>query len=336
MAIEYDYQGRPYIMSGARRVYISPVAFGGQAPEDKTGMFRSRPQWNQNTGRWETPLDFGNIMSIGTGAALGAGALSALGAFGGAAGAGGGAGGAAAGGVLPSTAIGTGAVPGIAGGSGLAGAAGFGGAGVGAGTAGASAATAGASSVLPGVGIGETGAVTGLAGSGFGAGGAGGILSALGKFGGVAGEIGDVLTSGARGSAQERGLEDWLDLQAAGTNNRAMVDAAQFNLDAPFTRAQQVARGDLMAADIPRATAIGGGRDLSFQGGLGPDSFGPNTTAAGQTLSSQALQALQSQSDRLTPQQVTPRRSGLGENVTAGAGTGLSILGILSRIFRRR
>lgn len=88
MGVQYDEQGRPFTYVGgtSRRSYISPVAFGGQKPEDTTGIFRQGPQWNQNSGEWETPIDWGNILAIGTGAGLGAGALSAAGAFGGAAG----------------------------------------------------------------------------------------------------------------------------------------------------------------------------------------------------------------------------------------------------------
>lgn len=92
MGIQYDEQGRPfsYVGGTSRRSYISPVAFGGQAPEDTTGIFRQGPQWNNNTGNWETPIDWGNIMSMGVAGGLGAGALSAAGAFGGGAAAGGG------------------------------------------------------------------------------------------------------------------------------------------------------------------------------------------------------------------------------------------------------
>lgn len=95
--IQYDDRGRPYIDTARGRNYISPVAMGQSAPEDTTGMFRKAPQWNQRTGAWETPLDFGNMLTAGTIAGLTAGAGSAF-LGGGAAAAGAGGGGAAAGG----------------------------------------------------------------------------------------------------------------------------------------------------------------------------------------------------------------------------------------------
>lgn len=88
--IQYDAQGRPFFwvngtVGGAKR-YVSPVAMGGDAPEDTTGIFRQRPQWNQDNGEFETPIDWGNILNVGVGSALGLGGLHAAGAFGGAAG----------------------------------------------------------------------------------------------------------------------------------------------------------------------------------------------------------------------------------------------------------
>ena len=130
--VQYDERGRPYIlMSDGTKNYISPVAMGGQPPPDETGVFRSRPQWDQYKGEWETPIDWGNIVTMATGAGLGAGVLSAAGAFGGAgagsAGSAGGAGGVGIGetgavsglagsgfgGTLASTPIGAGSIPAI-------------------------------------------------------------------------------------------------------------------------------------------------------------------------------------------------------------------------------
>lgn len=101
-SLQYDESGRPYYQfpGQSKRNYVSPVALGEKPPEDTTGIFRSRPQWNQAKGTWETPIDWGNIANLAVGTALTAGAGSA--AFG-AGGAAGGAGG--AGGVLPSSAI---------------------------------------------------------------------------------------------------------------------------------------------------------------------------------------------------------------------------------------
>lgn len=72
--------------------YISPVAFGEAPPPDTTGILHHAPQWNNHSGNWETPFDWGNLLNIGVGAGLGAGALDAFGAFGAGAGAGSGAG----------------------------------------------------------------------------------------------------------------------------------------------------------------------------------------------------------------------------------------------------
>lgn len=85
--IQYDERGRPFIWLGNRRVYISPVAMGEKRPDDTTGIFRKGPQWNQYSGKWDTPIDWGNLLNIGVGAGLGAGAASAAGLFGGGAGA---------------------------------------------------------------------------------------------------------------------------------------------------------------------------------------------------------------------------------------------------------
>ena len=78
MGVQYDELNRSFIWrpDGSKN-YISPVAMGGQAPEDTTGIFRQRPQWNQNSAEWETPIDWGNIMNLGVAGGLGAGAASA-------------------------------------------------------------------------------------------------------------------------------------------------------------------------------------------------------------------------------------------------------------------
>lgn len=81
--IQTDAQGREYIDTPRGRVYLSPVTRGEAAPTDETGIFRSRPRWNQQKGKFETPIDWGNILSIATGAGLGAAGLSAAGVFGG-------------------------------------------------------------------------------------------------------------------------------------------------------------------------------------------------------------------------------------------------------------
>lgn len=75
----YDEQGKPYfLMPDGTRNYVSPVAMGGQAPADTTGIFHMAPQWNQQSGSWQTPFDFGNLFALGTGAALTGGIANAL------------------------------------------------------------------------------------------------------------------------------------------------------------------------------------------------------------------------------------------------------------------
>lgn len=82
--LKYDEQGRPYtVMANGKRKYISPVAVGGAPQEDTTSIFRSAPRWNPDSGEWDTPIDWGNILNLGTAAALTGGAASAFGALGG-------------------------------------------------------------------------------------------------------------------------------------------------------------------------------------------------------------------------------------------------------------
>lgn len=93
--LQYDEQGRPFYATPdhPQRRYVSPVAMGtGQRPEDTTSIFHKRPEWNAESGQWDTPFDWGNLLNIGVGAGLGAGVIdAAMAAGGGAAGAGGGA-----------------------------------------------------------------------------------------------------------------------------------------------------------------------------------------------------------------------------------------------------
>lgn len=182
----------------------------------------------------------------------------------------------------------------------------------------------------PGAGL--FGAPATAAGGGASAGG-GGILGALGRFSGPAADIGEIVSGGAAGLASGRRDDALTNLAVNTANNRALVDVGTFNRDTPSVRASQTARGDLMANVQPYQLS-GSGRNLQGTGGLTPAAFGPNTRTAGQTLASQGLQALQSQSDRITPQIAQPTRAGRGENIAGGIGTGLSILGALGR-FRR-
>ena len=75
----YDERGRPYFLTPqGKRSYVNPRAFGptqpgGAAPKDTTGIFRKGPQWNQDEGQFETPIDWGNILNLATAGGLTAG-----------------------------------------------------------------------------------------------------------------------------------------------------------------------------------------------------------------------------------------------------------------------
>jgi hypothetical protein len=86
--IQYDAQGRPYVMQGARRNYISPVAYGQPLGGNPESAWHSAPQWNQYSGQAENPFKWGKALTVATGAGLGAGVLSAAGVGGAGAGAG--------------------------------------------------------------------------------------------------------------------------------------------------------------------------------------------------------------------------------------------------------
>lgn len=102
--VQRDERGRYYVMRGSQRSYISPVAMGqASGGPDARGVFHQGSQWNQDTGSWDNPIDWGNVLSIGIATMLTAGAATA--AFGGGA-----AGGAAAGTLaptIPTTTLGT-------------------------------------------------------------------------------------------------------------------------------------------------------------------------------------------------------------------------------------
>jgi hypothetical protein len=205
--------------------------------------------------------------------------------------------------------------------------AGFGGsAGTAAGT-GALASTAIGSGALPAIGGTSSTLATG--------GGTSGILGTLGKvgkYGQQASDIGEQLSAGAAGQAEGRRADATADMYAASQNNRALVDAAQFNRDLPMTRAQQTARGDLMSSPMQDASSTGSGRDIQFSGGVRPSSFGASTTQAGEELKRQALlKMMDPEADKLTPQITQPRSAGAGENALGMAGTGLSILGAYNK-----
>lgn len=219
---------------------------------------------------------------------------------------------------------------------------------MGAGTAGG----AGAAGVAgTGVGIGETGAVSGLAGSGFagsagglgaatvGAGGAavpvstaGGILGTLGKWAGPIGDIGQVASGVAGGLASGRRADSDATARAIAENNRAKVEAAQYNLKLPEVRTNQTARGEVLNT-MQNAPLTGDSRIDKFSGGgLRPSAFGPNSRAAGAEMSRQALAHLMDPStDRLTPQEIPGTHPSTPENIAAGVGIGADLFSLLAK-----
>ncbi|HYE17077.1 MAG TPA: hypothetical protein VEA69_01415 [Tepidisphaeraceae bacterium] len=82
--IQYDAQGRPFVMGPKGPSFISPAAFGQALPGGETSWRGHR--WNAEKGEVETPFKWGKLLTTAVGAGLGAGALSAAGVFGGAAG----------------------------------------------------------------------------------------------------------------------------------------------------------------------------------------------------------------------------------------------------------
>ena len=202
------------------------------------------------------------------------------------------------------------------------------------GGAGATAAGAGGMSGLMGAGEVVPSAALGAGGGLAPAATGGGLLATLGRYGDRFADVGNVLSNAASANAQGRRGDSLADMNAATANNRARVDVGTFNMDAPNTRAMQVARGDLMSANIPDSQTLGTGRNVSFSGGLRPSLFTQATTDAGNALKRQSLDALLNNSDHIDPQLVDPRRAGAGENVAGGLGLGLNILGALSGLKR--
>lgn len=86
---QYDDQGRLYYDIGGHRSYVSPAVRGGQrGPNGETdqayalptggGILHGRPGWNQDTGKVESGLDWGNILSMVAAGILTAGVADAL------------------------------------------------------------------------------------------------------------------------------------------------------------------------------------------------------------------------------------------------------------------
>ena len=178
-------------------------------------------------------------------------------------------------------------------------------------------------------GAASTGAGAGATAAGVGAaGGSSGVLGTLGTLG----NIGEVVGGMAGGLGAGRRYDAQQAAQDAAQNNRSLLDVGSFNMAAPSVRTDQTARGEVLST-MHNAPLTGDPRiDKFSSGGLRPDAFGPNSRQAGAALSRQALDALMKGSDQITPQMARPSKAGIGENVLAGTGAGLSILGMLKKI----
>ena len=214
-------------------------------------------------------------------------------------------------------------------------------AGSGAGAAGASATpgitSAGMAAAMPGsmATVGAGGVSAGGAGMAAAQGG-GGILSSLGKYGEIAGDVGPVLGGAASGMAQGRRADAALNNDAIARNNQAGLSAAQYNRDLPSVRTGQVSRGEVLNT-MQNAPMTGDARIDKFSGGgLRPSAFGPQSRQAGAELSRQALGALMSpETDRFTPERIEPTSGGTVENIMGGVGIGADIFSLLQKYGRR-
>lgn len=166
-------------------------------------------------------------------------------------------------------------------------------------------------------------------GASLAAGGGGGILRTLGKVGKVASDIGPVAGAAAAGSAGGRREDALIRNQLAGSNNRAALDAAQFNVSSPGVRASQVARGDVLST-MRDAAPTGDPRIDKFGGGgLRPSAFGQRSRDAGDELARQAMAGLQG-GDRITPERSQLEGSGLLEKIGGGIGLAGGLAGALN------
>lgn len=165
--------------------------------------------------------------------------------------------------------------------------------------------------------------------------GGGGILNTLKKWAPLAGDLGDVLSTGAEGQAKGR-REDFVNnSRAIAENNRAKVEAARYNLDLPSVRTNQTARGEVLST-MQNAPMTGDPRIDKFSGGgLRPSAFGPQSRQAGAEMSRYALERLMNpESDRLVPQEIPESKASLGENILGGAGLGFNIFSLLAKYGR--
>jgi len=369
--VQWDAQGKPYYnTSDGLRSYIPPISAAqyrddpkmlawakahgasittganGQlnvqsgAPEG--GFWHGNGEWDSQTGQYDQPFNWGNLLSLGIGGAIAAPLVA--GALGGsAAGAGAGSGAAdAAGSAAGGVGLGeTGAATGLAG-SGLGGAAGAG-----------------------GVGIGETGATTGLAGSGFGEGGGLGLAgtptvgdlasagsSIAGQTGAASGgpawlstllgkapQIGHALSGAATGSAAGRAAAANADIardailtNLFGIQSRNAENQAAFQRSAPGAQASQAVRGDILAnaKDASFSNLPGWLQVPETQGGLRPSMFSDTTRTLGSTLSKNALSQAQNPTTGGIAYPTAPTINPVPS--PSGVETGLGTLGTIANI----
>lgn len=141
-------------------------------------------------------------------------------------------------------------------------------------------------------------------------------------------KVGGALGRGAQASKAGRQTDALTQAQINQANNRAGLEAANFNLAAPSTRANQVARGEVLAT-MQDAPLLGDPRvDKWAGGGLRPSAFGAASRQAGSELSRQALQALMS-GERFTPEMTRMEPGGAMERIGGAAGLAGGIAGAL-------
>src|SRR6185369_11288352 len=106
-------------------------------------------------------------------------------------------------------------------------------------------------------------------------GGGAGILGSLGKYGGVLGDLGNVVTRAAAADAAGRREDAANNARGIAENNAAKVQAAQFNLGLPSVRTNQVARGEVLNTMKDAPLTVDPRIDKFAGGGLIPSAFGP-------------------------------------------------------------
>lgn len=144
-----------------------------------------------------------------------------------------------------------------------------------------------------------------------------GTTAALGAGLGAAGQV---LGQGAASSKAGRQNDALLNAQMNNANNASNLNAAQFNMGTGQARMGQVARADALA-NAKDAPMTGDPRIDKFSGGgLRPSALGADTRTAANEQKRQALMALMSKSDQVTPAQSQIQNAGMLENLGGIAG----------------